>query len=159
MTCLAGGEDTTCDLNSAPRDDCVAAESEETDSAVGVSYTSLNVPWFLEDTNCKQIPGPRDAAEVTKNISASTDVIKIDLEFIKRTHAAKYSGDSVQNRNTEYEDGKGTTREEDQPQEVPIASKKQQRRGWKGVRRPICHLFYGLFCCLPTAKKGGTTPR
>ncbi|XP_076428995.1 uncharacterized protein LOC107401597 [Peromyscus maniculatus bairdii] len=157
-------EDTTS--TSAPQDDGVEAGIEETGNSTMLSHTSLNALFFLEDTRCQQIPGPQDDAEVTNSFSTSRDLKEIDLQSSERTHDAVDSVDSLQNENTEYENSKGIILEEsppsfskDQPQKVATASKKKQRRGWKGVRRQISHLTSSLFCCLLPPKTGDTTPR
>ncbi|XP_037061505.1 uncharacterized protein LOC119087952 [Peromyscus leucopus] len=150
---------------SAPQDDGVEAEIEETGNSTMLSHASLSALFFLEDTHCQQIPGPQDDAEVTNSFSTSRDLKEIDLQPSERTHDAVDSVDSPQNENTEYENSKGIILEEsppsfskDQPQKVATASKKKQRRGWKGVRRQISHLTSSLFCCLLPPKTGDTTP-
>ncbi|XP_036044764.1 uncharacterized protein LOC118584583 [Onychomys torridus] len=172
-TCSSDGDTSEDDLSfmedttstSAPQDDGVEAEMEETGNTTLLSHPSFNTLFFLEDIGCQQIPGPQDDAEVTNSFSTSRDLKEIDLQSSERAHDAIDSVDSPQNENIEYEN-KGITLEEsphrsskDQPQEVAITSKKKQRRGWKGVRRQISHLTSSLFCCLLTPKTGDTTLR
>ncbi|XP_060228415.1 uncharacterized protein LOC132649195 [Meriones unguiculatus] len=163
LSCL---EDTASDLNSASWDDGVEADNEETDSTIMVSSSSLDEPGFLEDSSCKQMPGTQDEAEVTNSISVSNDMNETDLQLSERTHNTVYSMGCAKNRNTVYEGSMEITCEEsasasreDQFQEVPIVSKRKRRRVWKGVKRQISHLFYGLFCCVSIPKKADTTPR
>ncbi|KAL1784889.1 hypothetical protein HispidOSU_022697 [Sigmodon hispidus] len=153
-------EDTTSDSNSALQNDGVEAETEATGSTIMFSHTSLSV---LEDTSGQQIPGTQDA-EVPKSIIISGELKDLDRQSHERAHDAIEFLDSPQNEKNEYETGNEITLEESQPisskpQEVAIASKKKQRRGWKGVRRQISHLCSSLFCCFLTPKTGDTTPR
>lgn len=129
--------------DSAPQDDVVEAETEETSIIVPHSNTPQCVV-VLKD-NRKQVPETQDDATVTDSISTSRDLNE-------RMHDRIDSVDSPQNENTEYESSKVMTLEvpppisrKDQPQEVAIDSKKKQRRGWKGVRRHISHMLSSLF--------------
>ncbi|KAL6084476.1 hypothetical protein STEG23_031150 [Scotinomys teguina] len=124
---------------SAPEDDGVQAEIEESGNTTMLSHTSINALFFLEDTKCQHIPGSQDDAEVTNSISTSRHLKETDVQSCERSHDTIDSVDSPQNDITEYENSNGITLEEslpssskDQPQEVATASKKKQRRGWKG---------------------------
>lgn len=129
--------------DSAPQDDVVEAETEET--SIIVPHSNIPQCVVVLKDNRKQVPEPQDDATVTDSISTSRDLNE-------RMHDRIDSVDSPQNENTEYENSKVMTLEvpppisrKDQPQEVAIDSKKKQRRGWKGVRRQISHMLSSLF--------------
>lgn len=150
-------EDIALFLTQPPQNDSVEAETEET--SIIVPHSNIPQCVVVLKDNRKQVPEPRDDATVTDSISTSRDLNE-------RMHDRIDSVDSPQNENTEYENSKVMTLEvpppssrKDQPQEIAIASKEKQRRGWKGVRRQITHMLSSLFCCLVNPKTGDATTR
>ncbi|XP_040592575.1 uncharacterized protein LOC121136314 [Mesocricetus auratus] len=161
LSCLT---DTSAYDNSAPHD-AEEDESEETSSDTMLSFTPLEGLWFRADSSTGR-PGPQQGAEVPASISTSGVLKKTDAQCSERAHDTIDILDAPQCENTGYENDNEIQVEEsppisnkDQSQEVATASKKKHRRGWKEVRRQICHLFSSLFCCLLTPKAEDTVPR
>ncbi|XP_060226861.1 uncharacterized protein LOC132648647 [Meriones unguiculatus] len=132
-------------------------------------WSELALPTFMmastkgnkpqeEDTNNKQNPGSRDDIAF-KSICKDLDVNETVSE---RTHNIIFCVKPPQRGDYDYEGGKDIILElpssQDHPLEAPIASDRNSRRRWNGVRRQISHLF-SLCHCLPVPRRRNTTFR
>ena len=154
----------TTSHNSAAHD-AEEAETEETCSTILFSFSSMAELCFTDDSTSIGMSETQYDAEVTASNSNSTDLKKTDLEHSERIHAIDTLHSPLRT-NTAVEIIDEITVEEsvfisskDQAQEEATPSKKKHRRGWKGVKRRIRHLFRNLCSCLLTPKTEDTFPR
>ncbi|XP_076404631.1 uncharacterized protein LOC102928988 isoform X1 [Peromyscus maniculatus bairdii] len=134
----------------------------ETGRTITFSHTTLDVLYFLEDTTCQKYHGPPDDA----GIMEETTNMDLNDSISQTTSDLMFTVSPPQHGSSQYETVKDlisrespSTSANEQPQEVPIASNRHRRRGWKGLRRQAQNLFRRLCFCLPTPRRGGTASR
>ncbi|XP_040606267.1 uncharacterized protein LOC101837884 [Mesocricetus auratus] len=135
------------------------AEIEET---ITFSTTTLDLLGVLADRKCEMNHEPHDDATIMKN-EASADLSDLISQMTRDLTCAVSHSQHGNIRCEIVNDIMSMALPSPSPneelQEAPIASNRQSRRSWKGVRRQRRNTFRSLCCCFVTPSTNSTTSR